>query len=69
MPANVPPSSTFLLAKDAEGQQIVSIHVKRSYHLRYNGECVREEQQGPLLMPKPPEEGPNETDIIPFKFF
>lgn len=66
-PRDVFPSNTFLLANDADGRQIVSVHVKRTYKLLSNGACVREEQQGPLLMPCPPEKGPNETDIIPFK--
>jgi hypothetical protein len=72
-PKHVPPSNTFLLARDATGRQIVSIHVKRSYHLLSDGRCVPEAQQGPLLLSGSSEdenfdeEAFNETDIIPFK--
>jgi hypothetical protein len=70
-PPELPPSETYLLAADHSGRQIVSVHVKRTYKLRPDGRCAREEQQGPLLMPPPPDpELPgafSETDVVPFK--
>ncbi len=67
-----PRTSTFLLAKDAEGRQVVSLHAKRCYDLRPDGQIAVAEAQAPLLMrPLPPSEpgAPvfHETDIIPFK--
>ena len=68
-PAHIPPAQTYLLSCDADGNQIISIHVKRSYCIEPSGKCVREAQQGPLLLFNPsanPNEF-NETDIVPFK--
>src|SRR5580700_6438219 len=65
-----PPSKTYLLAADELGRQIVSVHVKRTYRLRPDGQCVRAEGEIPLLLgPKSEddEESFVETDIVPFK--
>ncbi|MBZ5708401.1 DUF2169 family type VI secretion system accessory protein [Nannocystis pusilla] len=65
-----PATATFLLAADAERRQIVSVHVKRTYDLLPNGECVRAEIQQPFLnmVSNELEEGaPPELDIIPYK--
>jgi hypothetical protein len=63
------PSKTYLLAADARGEQIVSVHVKRTYRLRANGRLDRAEGEIPLLMgAKDPEPGEfDETDIVSFK--
>jgi hypothetical protein len=64
------PSRTFLLATNDQGQQIVSIHVKRTYRLKPDGRCVRAEGEIPLLLGPTSAEDTEafpETDIIPFK--
>lgn len=73
VPANqerAAPSRTYLLAADDSGEQIVSVHVKRTYRLKPDGRCVPAEGEIPLLL------GPSsdtdhesfpETDIVPFK--
>ena len=63
-----PFSKTYLLAADAEGRAMVSIHVKRCYRLRPGGALVRAEGEIPLLATvDDPELRFNETDVIPFK--
>lgn len=60
---------TALLALDAAGRQIVSIHCKLTYKLLPSGECVLAERQRPFLEPPPEGEdtGPSESDVIPIK--
>ncbi len=66
-----PPVSTYLLASDFEGRQIVSIHSKLTYTLLPTGKCLLADLQMPLLLgPLPCEEGEepfHETDILSFK--
>ena len=64
------PSETYLLAADASGRQIVSVHVKRTYRLGADGHCRRFEGAIPLLLgptSNDDEETFPETDVIPFK--
>jgi hypothetical protein len=67
-----------LLAADAQGRPIVSIHVKRTYQLGPDGRCRLAPVQEPFLNSRLGDEGPDEetreddglppeTDIIPVK--
>jgi hypothetical protein len=64
-----PLSKTYLLAADAEGRAVVSVHVKRCYRLRPGGALVRAEGEIPLLTSLDADPDPrfNETDIVPCK--
>lgn len=66
-----PPPSLVVLSADAEGRQIVSVHVKRAYRLQQNGTCMRAEEAVPLLFSRDPvgddDFGVPESDVIPFK--
>lgn len=70
-PEDKPPVATWWLASDDRGQQIVSVHVKKTYALGDDGRCRPAPLQMPLLMgPLPCEDGEipfHETDVIPFK--
>jgi len=71
-PEPVPRVATYLLARDGEGRQVVSVHAKRCFDVRADGRCVPAEAQVPLLMRPLPTTEPDqpvfhETDIVPFK--
>jgi len=59
------------LLGDLEGQQIVSVHVKRTYELLPDGRCKRAEKQMPLVMAPLVDPDGNEVffegDVMPVK--
>jgi hypothetical protein len=63
----------YVLAGDATGRAIVSVHAKLTYRLLPSGACVLAEQQAPFLhLDDPQRDGldpsaPPESDIIPHK--
>jgi hypothetical protein len=69
-PEPSPRIATYMLARDAQGRQVVSVHVKRCYKLQADGRCKLAEQHPLLMRPKhgTEDEAPfHETDIVPFK--
>jgi hypothetical protein len=67
---------TAMVALDCHGDQIVSIHAKRTYVLLPSGKCTRSETQLPLAVARPPDSTPDEqagapwleeSDVLPMK--
>lgn len=58
-----------LLASDARGRQIVSVHAKRTYTILPSGRCVPADRPVPFLIPNPEAGGEEirDTDITPVK--
>jgi hypothetical protein len=58
-----------ILASDADGRQIVSLHAKRTYEIDARGACVLAEEQVPLYAPREAPRAPwhSEMDVIPVK--
>jgi hypothetical protein len=58
-----------ILAGDADGRQIVSLHAKRTYAFDARGVCVLAEDQVPLYVPRDEPRAPwhAEMDVIPCK--
>jgi hypothetical protein len=67
----MPTTDCVLLAGDAAGRQIVSVHSKVTYRISPSGACRRADAQEPLLLPDAGEdsgaEPPRETDVTPVK--
>jgi hypothetical protein len=63
------PRNAVLLASDADGRQIVSLHVKKSYAFDERGTCRVADEQAPLFMPRAELLAPwhTEMDVLPFK--
>ena len=62
-------TNTAVLAVDAEGRQIVSVHVKKTYAFDARGACSLADEQAPLFLPRQEPVAPwhAETDIVPIK--
>ncbi|HKQ70798.1 MAG TPA: DUF2169 domain-containing protein [Polyangiaceae bacterium] len=68
MPTDLALTDTALLALDAQGRQIVSVHCKRTYRISPQGMCSIADEQQPLLgLENDPPEPPRETDVTPVK--
>ncbi len=67
--ASPPPLfDTVMLANDASGRQMVSIHSKVTYRLGRGGACRIADEQQPLLVPSSePDNAIRETDVTPIK--
>lgn len=63
------PRQAVLLAYDADGRQIVSLHIKKTYAIDARGACTPADEQAPLFMPRPEPLAPwhTEMDILPVK--
>ncbi len=61
--------ATALLAVDGDGNQIVSVHCKRTYAFDGRGRCRLSDYQAPFFEPVTPPEGPwhSELDVWPSK--
>jgi hypothetical protein len=60
---------SLILAGDADGRQIVSLHAKRTYAFDAQGACVLAEEQVPLYVPRDEPRAPwhSEMDVVPLK--
>lgn len=69
MDDTVVPRELLILAGDADGRQIVSLHAKRTYAFDARGVCVLADEQVPLYVPRDEPRAPwhSEMDVIPVK--
>jgi hypothetical protein len=65
------PRKAVLLAVDAKGRQIVSLHIKQTFAFNARGKCVlaEDDEQVPLFFPRPEPRAPwhVEMDVLPLK--
>lgn len=65
----VAPRESVILAGDADGRQVVSLHAKRTFAFDARGACVLADEQVPLYVPRAEPRAPwhSEMDILPLK--